>query len=258
MAKDPWQVPDHKTEVHKPSAAWRRAAEAPPKPLPVVQPKLLRLLVFLVGMALLLYGLSIAFPLVGGVDPYLVRSLLIAVIFGGAAAYWSRASLLKVAKAAGLWVMMISGISFFYLYHSDFSERFMTALDPMAVTSSKDGLIVQRARDGHFWLRAHINGVPLLMMVDTGASNVVLSPDDAKRVGFDTKQLSFNQVAQTANGDVKFARVNVGQFGIGEATFYDVEVTVNGTPMAGSLLGMAVLNRFASVEFRGDSLILRE
>ena len=258
MAKDPWQVPDHDNSQYKPSKAWNRAANQPTAdPVSVQQPKLMRLVVFLVGMALLLYGLSLAFPVAGGVDPYLVRSVLIAAIFGSAAAYWSRASLLKIAKVAGLWAIIITGVSMFYLYQSDFSDRFMSSLDPSGVTVSDDGLVVHRARDGHFWLRASINNTAILMMVDTGASNVVLSPEDAKTVGFPAGTLVFDRIAQTANGEVKFARVNARRFSIGDATFYDVPVTVNGTAMSGSLLGMSVLDRFASVEFRGDSLILR-
>jgi len=258
MGKDPWQVPDHHTRQYKPSEAWKKAAENPPSRRHVEQPKLMRLLVFFIGMGLLLFGLSLAFPIAGGVDPYLVRSVLIATIFGGAAAFWSRASLWKIAKVAGLWSVVITGISVFYLYRSDFGDRFMTAMDPAGVASTNEGLVVQRGRDGHFWLRAHINGVPLLMMVDTGASNVVLSPGDAERVGFDASSLQFDRRALTANGEVSYARVRAGRFSIGDAIFYDVPVTVNGTEMSGSLLGMSVLDKFSSVEFRGDALILRK
>lgn len=258
MAKDPWQVPDHDNSQYKPSQAWKRAVESPRAPAPMEQPKFMRLLVFLVGMALLLFGLSLAIPLSGGLDPYLARGVIIAVIFGGAAAFWSRASLWKIAKVAGLWAVIISGISVFYLYRSDFAARFMTSLDPAGVTSTDEGLVVRRARDGHFWLRARINGVPLLMMVDTGASNVVLSPEDAAKAGFSASNLTFDRVAQTANGEVKFAGATAGRFSIGAATFFDVPITVNGADMSGSLLGMSVLDRFASIEFRGNSMILRE
>lgn len=257
MDKDPWRVPDHENQSIKPSQAWQKAAEKGPSKH-IQQPKFLRLLVVIAGMALLLFGLSLAFPDTGWSDPYLVRSILIAGIFGGAAAFWSRASIWKILKVAGAWTFIIASASVFYLYQSDFGDRFMTALDPVGVASTDEGMVVQRSRDGHFWLRAHINGVPLLMMVDTGASNVVLSPEDAEKVGFDIGRLSFDQRAYTANGEVRFARVRAGRFDIGEATFYDVPVTVNGAAMTGSLLGLSVLDRFASIEMRGDALILRQ
>ena len=258
MAKDPWQVPDHEKHQITPSKAWQRAQEKPRNPPSAVeQPRLVRLLVFLVGMALLLYGLSLAFPMSGDIDPYLVRSMIILTIFGGAAVYWSRSSLLRLAKMAGLWALIIVGASIFYLYRSDFGDRFMTALDPAGVTSTDQGQIIHRGRDGHFWLRARINGVSLLMMVDTGASNVVLSPADAEKVGFNKAMLRFDRSAQTANGVVAYARASADHFSIGDAMFFDVPVTVNGAEMQGSLLGMSVLDRFSSVEFRGDNLILR-
>ena len=257
MSKEPWQVPDHDNKPYKPSQAWTRAENSPAAPLSVQQPRLLRLIVFLVGMALLVFGLSMAFPVAGGVDPYLIRSVIIASIFGGAAAYWSRSSLLKIAKVAGLWAAIIIGVSGFYLIQSDFSDRFMNSLDPSGVTGTDEGLLVHRSRDGHFWLRAKINGRSILMMVDTGASNVVLSPEDADKVGFRLQNLVFDSHAETANGSVRFARVRASEFSIGPETFYDIPVTVNGSEMKGSLLGMSVLDRFASVEFRGDQMILR-
>jgi aspartyl protease family protein len=258
MGKNPWQVPEsEQKQQYKPSEAWKRAQDNPRPNKHVEQPKLLRLLVFLVGMGLLLFGLSLAFPVTGDVDPYLVRSLFIIFIFGGAAAFWSRASIAKIMKVAGVWVVLIGGISAFYIYRSDFSERFMAALDPSTVASTSEGLIIHRNRDGHFWMRAHLNGAEIRLMIDTGASNIVLSPNDARRVGIDVGALRFDGQAQTANGTVRFARTNIGHFAVGEAVFNDVSVTVNGSDMSGSLLGMSLLDRFSSFEFRGDTLILR-
>jgi aspartyl protease family protein len=225
---------------------------------PAQQPsRLVRLLVFMVGLALLMFGLSLAFPVSGAIDPYLVRALMVLVIFGGAAAYWSRSSLMRLLKVAGLWAAIIASLSVFYLYRSDFGNRFMSAVDPSGVVSTGEGLLIHRSRDGHFWLRADLNGVPVRFMVDTGASNVVLSPDDARRIGLNMRALDFSGRASTANGDVRFAKATVSTMGIGDAVFYDISVTVNGADMQGSLLGMAVLNEFSSVEFRGDTLILR-
>lgn len=261
MGNDPWRVPStgEKNDKRKEdrAAPW---AEAPrqPSPAPHAQPsRLARLIVFLLGIFLLMFGLSLAFPISGAVDPYLIRGLLVLVIFGGAAVFWSRSSLMRLAKVAGLWALIIAGLSTFYLYRSDFGTRFMSAIDPAGVVSTEEGLLIHRGRDGHFWLRADLNGVPVRFMVDTGASNVVLSPDDARRIGINMRALDFSGVASTANGQVRFAKATIPTMAIGRANFYDVSVTVNGADMQGSLLGMAVLQEFSSVEFRGDTLILR-
>lgn len=259
MGKDPWQVPDHdkKAPQTQLDENWRQDLHHYAPNNRVHQPKVVRLIVFLVGMAMLVFGLSLAFPITAGIDPYLVRSLVIIVIFGGAAVFWSRASLMKIAKVAGLWTFIIAGLSVFYLSQSELGNRFMSSIDPAGVTSTGEGLMVHRSRDGHFWLRIQMNGVPLRFMVDTGASNVVLSPQDAKNAGFPTHTLKFNGVAQTANGSVPYARATATSLQVGDLTFYDVPITVNGAKMDGSLLGMSVLKRFSSIEFRGDTLILR-
>ncbi len=246
MSKRPWQVPDTKqTTEHR-------------QPYQEVRPSgLTRLIVFVLGIVMLLFGLSLAFPMTGIADPYLVRALIIILIFGGAAAFWSRSSLWRLAKVAGLWIAIIAGVTVFYLYRSDLGERFMSSVDPAGVINTEEGHIVHRAKDGHFWLRAEMNGVPVLFMVDTGASHVVLSPEDAKRIGLNPSILNFNRRAETANGPVQFAKATVTSMRLGETEFFDLPVTVNGADMQGSLLGMAVLQKFASVEFRGDKLILR-
>ncbi|WP_417457077.1 retropepsin-like aspartic protease family protein [Kordiimonas sp.] len=248
MSREPWRVPDHdeRSSVHQ----RRRDYETQPS-------KLVRLAIFLAGMTMLLFGLSLAFPVDMMADPYLVRGSIILFIFGGAAAFWSRSSLMRLIKIAGLWIIIICGIATFYLYRSDLGTRFMSAIDPMGVTTTDEGMLVHRSQDGHFWLRARMNGVTVNFMVDTGASNVVLSPDDAQRVGINTGLLDFNGRATTANGEVRFARTTVRELGLGDSVFYDVPVTVNGAEMQGSLLGMSVLQHFASIEFRGDMLILR-
>lgn len=243
MSNAPWRVPDSDNKD-------QRLATKRPSPV-------LRLTVFLLGMAMLLFGLSLAFPATSVIDPYLIRGLVILLIFGGAAAFWSRTSIFRLAKMAGLWVLIISGIATFYLYRSDLGNRFMSAIDPAGVVSTGEGLLVHRSRDGHFWLKARMNGVPVRFMVDTGASNIVLSPDDARSAGINVGVLDFSGRASTANGEVAFAKATVTSLRLADHVFYDVPVTVNGADMEGSLLGMAVLKRFSSVEFRGDMLILR-
>ncbi|MFC3051041.1 retropepsin-like aspartic protease family protein [Kordiimonas pumila] len=256
MAQDPWKVPKTSVEEQR-KAIQRLMEEEERRQFHREQPKVLRLAIFLIGMALMLFGLSLAFPLTSSFDPYLVRSLIIVFIFGGAAAFWSRASLVKIIKVAGLWALIIAGISLFYLYRSDLGDRFMASIDPAGVTSTDEGLIVHRSNDGHFWVRARLNGVPLLMMVDTGASNIVLSPEDARKSGFSNGTLSFRESADTAGGKVPFARATATTFVLGDSTYYDVPLTINSAEMSGSLMGMSVLKNFSSVEFRGDTLILR-
>lgn len=110
--------------------------------------------------------------------------------------------------------------------------------------------------DGHYYVTLALNGVPVRFVVDTGASDMVLSARDAARVGIDTRQLAFVGQAQTANGRVATAPVRIETVALGEITDRGVRASVNDGQMSESLLGMSYLSRFASLEIRGDRLIL--
>ncbi len=252
---NPWETASsfqaHNTQPAPGDLTHRHA----PKDVPVSGST--RVILFLVGLAILIGGLSLALPNRSVMDPHLVRAMLVLAIFGSVAVYWSRQSLSKILKMVGLWTLIIMGISAYYLAQSNFGDRFMAAMDPSTAILSDDGMIIHKAADGHFYIRTLINGEKVRMMVDTGASNIVLSPDDAKRVGLDPDRLTFNGMAETANGQVRLARARVESLRIGDALLEDVMVTVNGAQMRGSLLGLSALSSFASFEFRGDQLILR-
>ena len=93
-------------------------------------------------------------------------------------------------------------------------------------------------------------------MIDTGASDVVLSPADAERLGLRPDRLRFTGRASTANGEVAFAPVRLREIRIGQLTRHDLDVVVNRSPMPFSLLGMSFLASLEGWEARGDRLML--
>lgn len=117
---------------------------------------------------------------------------------------------------------------------------------------------IRRRGDGHFIARTDINGSSASMLVDTGASSVVLKPADAERAGLDLKRLSYSVAVQTANGTTYAAPVRLKSVAIGPIRMRDVEALVAkpGT-LKESLLGMTFLKRLRSYEFSGDFLTLR-
>ena len=90
-----------------------------------------------------------------------------------------------------------------------------------------------------------------------GASEVMLTPDDARRLGFLPARLEFTKKYQTANGEVRGAPVILREMRIGQLTVHDVPATVNESPMGVSLLGMSFLARLRSYEVRDNRLVLR-
>ncbi|MCF2872647.1 TIGR02281 family clan AA aspartic protease [Octadecabacter sp. G9-8] len=115
---------------------------------------------------------------------------------------------------------------------------------------------VPKGRDNHFRMTLRINNVPVDFLVDTGASQVVLTQDDAARIGLDPDRLAYIGTAFTANGEVATAPVRLDKVQLGDITDTRIRASVNSGQMESSLLGMSYLSRFESIEIRQDLLIL--
>ncbi|WP_376873851.1 TIGR02281 family clan AA aspartic protease [Albirhodobacter sp. R86504] len=146
---------------------------------------------------------------------------------------------LAVAAGAALWDQMKGGM-----------------LSPQASVAQGGRIEIPMARDGHYYVTPELNGVPVRFMVDTGASDIVMSARDAERIGLDPSGLVYVGRAQTANGTVAIAPVRIDRFELGEDTALNIRAMVNEGEMGGSLLGMAYLQRFAKVSFEQGRLIL--
>jgi aspartyl protease family protein len=117
--------------------------------------------------------------------------------------------------------------------------------------------IIDAGPHGHFLVEAVVDGVPIDFLVDTGASHVVLSLEDARRLGYTPTTLRFTQQFQSANGTVRAAPVELRELRIGQLRLFDLEASVNGGPLPISLLGMSFLRRLGNYEVARDRLVLR-
>jgi len=116
--------------------------------------------------------------------------------------------------------------------------------------------VVRAGPNGHFLIEAVVNGEPVDFLIDTGASHVILDPDDARRVGFRRHALAFEQRYRTANGTVRAAPVTLRELRIGQHSLFDVDAAVNEAPIGISLLGMSFLREFGGYRVAGDRLYL--
>ena len=107
---------------------------------------------------------------------------------------------------------------------------------------------------GHYQIDARVNGVYVTFIVDTGASDVVLSPDDARRIGLADNQLNFSQRVETANGVGYAAPVTLNNIAIGPITVNRLPAMVNQAQMGYSLLGMRFLNKLHGWRVEVDSV----
>jgi aspartyl protease family protein len=113
-----------------------------------------------------------------------------------------------------------------------------------------------RAQDGHYYAMLDLNGTPVRFMVDTGATDMVLTKQDAARMGVDLEKLVYMGEANTANGIVRTAPITLQDVAIGPFHDRNVRALVNGGEMEKSLLGMGYLNRFDRIEISGGKLVL--
>ncbi len=149
----------------------------------------------------------------------------------------------------GIFVLLIIGYGF--------RDTLTGELFPSAARQvSAETIAVNRSINGSFEATAEVNGVSVLFLVDTGASQVVLSQADARRVGFDPSALEFSGAASTANGLVRTAPISLDTLSFGGFTNRDVPATVNGGELDVSLLGMSYLGLFDSIEIRDNTLFL--
>ena len=126
-----------------------------------------------------------------------------------------------------------------------------------AASASGHDVVIPAARDGHFLVEAVVDGLPLRLLVDTGASDVVLTVADAERLGFRQHQLDFSRRYQTANGVVRGAPVTLRELRIGQFSLFEVDASVTDGPLGISLLGMSFLGRLDSYAVADGRLMLR-
>ena len=120
-----------------------------------------------------------------------------------------------------------------------------------------DELIVRAGPNGHFMVDAVVDGVEIRFLVDTGATSVVLTAEDAERLGYRLDGLEYSERFQTANGEILGAPVVLPELRIGDLEIEDVRSSVIRAPLSTSLLGMTFLSRLESFEVRDEALILR-
>jgi aspartyl protease family protein len=191
----------------------------------------------------------------------------LAVFVGGGmlGSYRGRAG--TMLRDAVTWLALGLGLVTVYAYKDELlpiAARVVGELVPgsaMTVEESSGGATEVRIRkrlDGHFTANVKVNGGAVSMIVDTGASTIVLRPADARKAGIDPDTLTYRVPVLTANGRAMAARVRLDSVAIGPLDRKNVDALVaQPGALTQSLLGMSFLSRLRSYEFSGDFLRLR-
>ncbi|MFS8038493.1 TIGR02281 family clan AA aspartic protease [Xanthobacter sp. AM11] len=197
----------------------------------------------------------------------LVGQLALAIFIG--AALWSivRGRVAESLLAATFWVVLAALLAVGYTYREPLAtvgRRVLAEVAPgYAVNLARSGagavtLEVTRAAGGDFAVRAAVNGTGISMLVDTGASSVVLTHEAAQAAGLPVDFLKYDVPVDTAGGRTRAAAVVLDNIMVGGIVERRVPALVSPAGMLRtSLLGMSFLSRLEAFEFRGDRLVMR-
>lgn len=133
------------------------------------------------------------------------------------------------------------------------------AIEIATPSTNSETIRLRADNQGHFWGTASIEGKQVEMMLDTGASSVLLTQDDAYEVGIVLSKIAYDVPFYTAAGEKLFGSATVKSLSIFGTTFHNVPVYISPEqdPNGASLLGMSVLKNFSNVSFSGNQLVIR-
>jgi aspartyl protease family protein len=189
------------------------------------------------------------------------RSFALLAVLSSAIAFATTAQLRRCARHALIWCAVIAVLVVGYTLRADlagFGQRILGELIPSyAQATAPRTLVVAQSDDGNYYVTGAVNGAPVRFLIDTGASDIVLSPGDAANAGIDTKNLDYGRLYATANGTGHGALSNADRLAVGPISLSNVPISINQAAMDSSLLGMTFLSRLEGYEVRGGRLFLK-
>ncbi len=191
----------------------------------------------------------------------LVLKVALAIFVGGLVLVLFRERLSVALEAILFWAVVGLLLVVAYTYRielRDVADRVVAEMMPGHVAGRGRNVEVVRNHSGDFAVGAHINGASVAMVLDTGASSVVLTQDAAKAAGLPIEVLTYTVNVDTANGRTRAAAVTLDRLAVGGLTERAVPALVaQPGQLKNNLLGMSFLNRLESWEVRGDKLRMR-
>jgi aspartyl protease family protein len=191
----------------------------------------------------------------------LLLKVAIAVFAGGLVLVLFRKHLTKALEAALFWAVIGLLLAVGYAYRAELHEagdRVLAELIPGRAATHGHIVEIVRSKSGDFSIHTSVNGAKIAMLLDTGASSVILTQEAAKAAGLPTDLLTYTVNIDTANGRTQAAPVTLDRIAVGGLTEREVPaLVVQAGSLKSNLLGMTFLNRLEGWEVRGDKLRLR-
>lgn len=224
-------------------------------------------IVVLAGLFLITVGFSSSGSRLDGDDTMqmVYYALLVALVGSGVLA--SQRNLGEAVRNLGIWALILVVLSAVFVFKDDaqnFASRLTAGLIPgRAATiidaSGRRSAILYMGQNGHYQADATVNGVTVPMMVDTGATTIALSYEDADRLGLNPAGLNFTGTVMTANGPARTAYVTLPEIEVAGIRRTNVAAGVaEAGKLGGSLLGMNFLTSLKSFSFSGREMTLQD
>jgi aspartyl protease family protein len=232
--------------------------------------RLFWIIIVVIGAGLILLMINDSAGSTFGVENYDFSRLIWLGAFGaliGAGLIRSGRPLGDMARNLGTWAVIVLALIAGYQYRyelQDVASRVTAGLIPgsplaLGVEDGHATVTLDKADNGHFEARILVNGAPVRTVVDTGATSIVLTSEDAQAAGFNPAALSYTIQVSTANGMARAAAVKTKEVSIGGIVRKDMPVMIAAPGMLGqSLLGMNFIGSLSGFDVRGDRMILRD
>ncbi len=231
--------------------------------------RLLWIVITALGVAVVALALRHQQGTIVGIDldtfARLAYLLALFVLVGGVSYFFFYSRLGELFRALLFWVAVVAVLALGYTYRYELENVSQRVLSELLISrpaniSGTGGATVQvaRARAGDFSVQAEVNQAKIRMLVDTGASSVVLTQEAAKAAGLPIDLLKYDVPIETASGRTKAAGVILDRLAVGNIVERRIPALVSAPGnLKTSLLGMSFLNRLESFEVRGEQLVLR-
>lgn len=220
----------------------------------------LKRFVIITGLLLaMVFFLNRTFAMVHDVSDYgrLLYGIIMIIFIGSALA---SGKISQNFSYLGIWIGIFVLSLGIYSYRSEiagFKDRILTELIPSkGYQAQPNSISFPISSDGHFYIQARINGKTIEFLADTGASHIVISPDDARKMGLDPEKLIYDRFYETANGTVRGSSIRLKDLTVGGIELTHVNASVNEAPMRNSLLGMTFFRKLSRYEVKNDALTL--
>jgi aspartyl protease family protein len=200
-----------------------------------------------------------------GLDDHQQLSLLyrigLLILVASALARMFRGRFAAAARMAMMWVVVALVLAIGYTYRfelRDIANRVLAELVPGRAAARGRTVELARTGAGDFQVATQVNNARVAMVLDTGASTVMLTRDAAAAAGLPVEMIKYNVNVETANGRTYAAAAVIDRIAVGGIVERAVPALIAqpGT-LKTSLLGMSFLSRLDGWEVRGDRVVMR-